>query len=414
VLIAIGGVWPLIAFAGGEGYSPALLIAAILCLPAGAPKMRLRLYMFAILLVLEFVAASARWSPRPINLVDFNPKDMSIAVRFEVARVGGAFLWTAILIEAARTLSPKQARNVVRVATIAILIQLIVVALLAIFEKQTLSMIVDAGMEPDTGEGVQNISRNGIIMALAAPFLIVGAGRTLSFTRALFIEIAVFVVVIAVLATRGVNGGIVSTAAGLLSVAIVRLFPVNGFRILGGMIASIILSAPVVFGYLSRGADETLATDSNNWRLAIWRKVIDIIDKDPIFGQGLGVLRTMKDKIPSGEFKGILAIPNHAHNMVLQLWAEVGAIGASLVALAIVLAGFRMPEPRRLGVAGFLAAALAGGFIAIALVSFDLWNDWWWSTAGLLAVLIVVMMRAEAIDQPSRMLSASPAMAAAE
>src|SRR5262249_7052807 len=229
----------------------------------------------------------------------------------------------------------------------------------------------------------------------------------------LFIEIAVFVVVIAVLATRGVNGGIVSTAAGLMSVAVVRLFPVNGFRILGGLIASIILSAPVVFGYLSRGADETLATDSNNWRLAIWRKVIEIIDKDPIFGQGLGVLRTMKDKIPSGVFKDQLAIPNHAHNMVLQLWAETGAIGASLVALAIVLAGFRLPEPRRLGVAGFLAAALAGGFIAIALVSFDLWNDWWWATAGLLAAMIVVMMRAETIDQPSRMLSASPAMAPA-
>ncbi len=411
MLIAIGGLWPLIAFAGGLGYSPLLLIAAIVCSPIGGPKIRLRLYMFAILLALEFVAASARWSPRPISLVDFDPKTMSIAVRFEVARVGLAFLWTAVLIEAARTLSPKQARNVVRVATIAILLQLVVVAVLAMFEKKVLDVFLP--IEGNEGEGVQNISRNGIIMALAAPFLIVGAGRTLSFSRALFVEIAVFVVVLAVLATRGVNGGIVSTAAGLLSVAIVRLFPVNGFRILGGMIASIIMGTPFVIGYLSRGAEATLATDSNNWRLAIWRKVIEVIDKDPIFGQGLGVLRTMRERIPSGVFKGELYVPNHAHNMVLQLWAETGAIGASLVALAIVLAGFRMPEPRKLGVAGFLAAALAGGFIAIALVSFDLWNDWWWATAGLLSALIVVMMRAEAIDQPSRMLATSPSLGVA-
>jgi hypothetical protein len=90
--------------------------------------------------------------------------------------------------------------------------------------------------------------------------------------------------------------------------------------------------------------------------------------------------------------------------MVLQLWAESGAIGASLVAITLLLAGFRMPEPRRLGVAGFLAAALAGQFMAIALVSFDLWNDWWWACAGLLAALTVVMARAEATDDPGRML----------
>ena len=105
-------------------------------------------------------------------------------------------------------------------------------------------------------------------------------------------------------------------------------------------------------------------------------------------------------------FKDQLFVPNHAHNMVLQLWAEVGAIGATLVAVTVLLAGFRMPQPRTLGVAGFLAAALAGQFMAIALVSFDLWNDWWWACAGLLAALTVVMARAEVIDQPSVMLAA--------
>jgi hypothetical protein len=63
-----------------------------------------------------------------------------------------------------------------------------------------------------------------------------------------------------------------------------------------------------------------------------------------------------------------------------------------------------MPQPRSLGVAGFLAAALAGQFMAIALVSFDLWNDWWWAAGGILAAFIVVMARAETIDQPSRLL----------
>ena len=101
--------------------------------------------------------------------------------------------------------------------------------MLAVFEQQALAFFY-----PDPasrGEGVQNISRNGIIMALAAPFLIVGMGRSLPFSRALVVEIAVFVAVLAVLLTRGVHGGIVSIAAGLAAVAVVRVFPRYGFRI---------------------------------------------------------------------------------------------------------------------------------------------------------------------------------------
>lgn len=407
MFIAIGGLWPLIAFAGGQGYSVLLMLAAVLCLRAGSPGMKLRLYMIVAFVALEFIAASARWSPRDINLIDINLAKGSVAIRFEVLRLATSLLFSAILISAAKTLTPKEGREVVRVVTIALLVQLIIVAVLAVFEKQLLQAFTV--IVKDQGEGVQNISRNGIIMALAAPFLIVGMGRTQSFSRALFVEIAVFVAVLAVLLTREVQNGIVSVIAGLLAVAVVRLFPRHGFRILGATLAFIVVSTPIIFGFMSRHADALTATNSFEWRLAIWQRVIDIIQKDPIFGQGLGVLRTIDERIPSGVFKGEMFVPNHAHNAVLQLWAESGAIGASLVAITILLAGFRMPEPRRLGVAGFLAAALAGQFMAIALASFDLWNDWWWACAGLLAALTVVMARAEAIDDPGRMLaSATP------
>jgi O-antigen ligase len=404
VFVAVGGLWPLIAFAGGLGYSPLITLAAILCLWPGLPKMRLRFYMFALFAALEFMAASARWSPRQIDFFDFDFAKGDFAVRFEVLRVGLGLLGAAVLMSAANTLSPTQARGVVRVMSGALLIQLVVLAILTLFEKQALDVF--SSQMSDSGEGIQNISRNGIIMALAAPFLIVGLGRSLPFSRALLVEIAVFAAVTGVLFLRGVNGGIVSVAAGLLAVAVVRIFPRSGFKLLGVIFAGIIMGAPQIFGYLSRGADAVTATDSVDWRLAIWRHVIEVINKDPVFGQGLGVLRTMQEKIPEGVFKDQYYIPNHAHNMALQLWAETGVIGAALVAAAIVLAAFRMPQPRFLGVAGFLAAALAGQFMAIALVSFDLWNDWWWACAGLLGALTVVMARAEAIDDPARMLPA--------
>jgi O-antigen ligase len=404
VLIVVGCLWPFIALAGGLGFAPLLGIAAILTLPIGAPRMKLRLYMIAAFAALEFAFASSHWSPRPVEYFDINFLELRFTIKFEVLRLALGLLWAGVLASAAQTLTPQKARLLVRVVTIALLLQLVIVALLAIFEKQALELF--APLMPNSGEGVQNISRNGIIMALAAPLLIVGMGWSLSFSRALVVEVVVFLAVTAVLLTRGVHGGIVSIVAGLLAVAIVRLFPRYGFRILGVILAFTVVATPLIFGFISRGSDATAPTNSADWRLAIWGRVVEVVREDPFFGQGVGVLRTIDERIPSGVFAGDLLVPNHAHNMVLQLWAETGAIGASLVAIAILTAGFRMPQPRMLGVAGFLAAALAGQFMAIGLVSFDLWNDWWWAAAAFLASFIVVVYRAGMIDQPGRQLAA--------
>ena len=405
ILIGVAALWPVIALAGGLGFSPLLMVGGLLCSVIGVRTMKFRPYMVFILFALEFMAASARWSPRPINLIDLDFATGSIAVRFEVLRVGLDLLWIAFLMNASKTLTPTHARLVVRVMSIGLLVQLIIVGLLTVFENEALQLF--SGLMSEASEGVQNISRNGIIMALAAPLLIVGLSRTLSFSRALVVEISVLSAVIVVLLARGVDGGIVSIAAGLVGVAIVRLFPRYGFRILGAAFAFVIAAAPLLFRVVSSGADISKATTSAEWRMAIWSRVLEMIDKDPVFGQGLGVLRTVRETIPDGAFQGQILIPNHSHNMVLQLWVEAGGIGAALVAIAILLAGFRMPQPRAMGVVGFLAAALAAQFMAIALVSFELWNDWWWSCAGLVATMIVVMARAEVIDDPSRLL-ASP------
>jgi len=57
-------------------------------------------------------------------------------------------------------------------------------------------------------------------------------------------------------------------------------------------------------------------------------------------------------------FAGQFTVPNHPHSMMLQLWAETGAIGAAFLSLAIVLAAWRMPDQRKLGASGLRAAAI--------------------------------------------------------
>jgi O-antigen ligase len=397
VLIGVGALWPLIAFAGGLGFSPLVTLAALLCLPFALLRLRPQIYMIGIVTFLVFAAASVTWSNRNIQLflVDFAAG--KFAVTFEVLRISLVLLWSAILMAAASKLDPEDARSVASVATWAILVQLVIVAVLILFQKQALQLFSFAMSDP--GEGVQNIARNGIIMALAAPFLIVGFGRQLSFSRALIVEIGVFAVVVAVLAFGDVIGPIMSVGFGIASVAIIRIFPRSGFKLLGLGIAIYIMIAPFAFGILSSGADPATVSNSIDWRLAIWKRVVEVIQQNPMTGHGLGAFRTMDEIIPSGEFAGRLLTPNHPHNMALQIWVELGVFGAAIFALMVILVSFRMPEPEKMGVPGFLAAALAGQFVAISL-SFDLWNDWLWACAGILATFFVVMARTEADDDP--------------
>src|SRR5690606_36384263 len=119
------------------------------------------------------------------------------------------------------------------------------------------------------------------------------------------------------------------------------------------------------------GMDASGATNSVQYRQAIWQRVLDMIWQQPWLGSGLGALRMERDIIPSGVFEGQLLIPNHPHNMLLQLWAETGLVGAALVAAVIVLVAWRLPRPDALGPAMPRVAAIIGGFCA-SLISFDL------------------------------------------
>jgi O-antigen ligase len=273
----------------------------------------------------------------------------------------------------------------------ALLVQLVLVVLLSFFEKQALQMF--AGLMPTSDEGVQNISRDAQIMAVVAPGLALTLVESRWRIAGIMLAILVLAATTAALAVREVFAGLLALAAAAAAIGVVAVFRRSGFRIIAGIIAMVVLAAPVIFGFLSRNGDAASANDTISYRMAIWRRVTDVIAEHPVWGSGVGVLRTIREQIPEGDFKGQFLIPNHAHNMTLQLWAETGVIGAALLAGAILLAGWRMPAPAQLGRTGWRAAGLAAALFANACVSFDLWNAGWWGMAGFLAVLIVAQAR---------------------
>ena len=87
-------------------------------------------------------------------------------------------------------------------------------------------------------------------------------------------------------------------------------------------------------------------------------------------------------------------VPGHPHNMALQIWAETGAVGAFVAALAVLLIGWRLPIGHNLrtdiryAIGGMLAAAFC-----LFSFSYSVWNEAFWSTLALAVVALIVLSR---------------------
>nr|WP_314072168.1 O-antigen ligase family protein [uncultured Roseococcus sp.] len=128
-------------------------------------------------------------------------------------------------------------------------------------------------------------------------------------------------------------------------------------------------------------------------RLLIWDFVAQRIQEAPFLGWGMDASRA----IPGGTgnpdaatlaafgltakrewFAGAQLLPLHPHNLALQVWLELGAIGALLMAglLAMLALASR---------GGAACGAYAAGLV-IAMLSYGAWQ-YWWVAALLLATI---------------------------
>jgi O-antigen ligase len=113
--------------------------------------------------------------------------------------------------------------------------------------------------------------------------------------------------------------------AGGVAFLLVRAAGPVGARLAGGLLALQVLVSP----WLVRGAEagglfgavRSLVPESSRQRLDIWSFAAERISERQWFGWGLEASRTMP------------AVPLHPHNAALQVWLELGLIGAILFAL---------------------------------------------------------------------------------
>ncbi|MBL8664661.1 MAG: hypothetical protein JNM29_17645 [Candidatus Odyssella sp.] len=125
-------------------------------------------------------------------------------------------------------------------------------------------------------------------------------------------------------------------------------------------------------------------------RQAIWGFVFDKALERPWFGWGPSMANFMPGADDAVPGIGQSFVPLHAHNWVLQLFNDVGALGLlpALAALAALL--LRLDRRFRAGDGGALAAlGLSGAFFVSMLANFSVWQGWWQSVfAVLLAIAL--------------------------
>ncbi|CAH0313618.1 O-antigen ligase family protein [Roseomonas sp. CECT 9278] len=176
-----------------------------------------------------------------------------------------------------------------------------------------------------------------------------------------------------------------------------RLVP----RLVGAGLAAAILAMPLLAAAIPALPVDRLPITALH-RMMIWDFTGARIAEHPILGWGMEASRT----VPGGRdaatpaqldrlrvtdpdrrhwfgLPGVQTLPLHPHNGALQIWLELGAIGALIAAgLAWTLGAAAARSPCPPAAAGALASAAI-----TALLSFGAWQAWW-IAAMLLAVAV--------------------------
>ena len=210
---------------------------------------------------------------------------------------------------------------------------------------------------------------------------------------------------------------VMALAAGGCVFALGWAFPRIMPWALAGVVALGVVFAPLIPGLLpnpfEKGPHLRWLNPSSAQRIVIWNNAVVHIREKPVLGAGFDATRALygkKDRVVY-KFPDEIAgrpwgptihepIPLHPHNAVLQVWLELGAVGAAIILvllLAIIRAIDRTIEDR-ISRAAALGALTTG--LVVASISFGIWQSWWLASILLTATFMVTVLAPGREDPP--------------
>ena len=206
------------------------------------------------------------------------------------------------------------------------------------------------------------------------------------------VTIALVSAAMLVIIAGGANTAISAIILGLAAVSMTLILRRNSKIIFLTVLLLGIFAMPLLPGYLPdplvAGKNLSFLSHSAIHRVAIWQKSAYHISQNPIIGYGFDTSRSLYQSdskanrvfIPDVPEKTWLAyvepIPLHPHNLVLQIWLELGLVGASLLAiiLSIIVRSINLVENDWLKVA--TAYGILTSSLVVAVIGFGAWQTW--------------------------------------
>jgi O-antigen ligase len=182
-------------------------------------------------------------------------------------------------------------------------------------------------------------------------------------------------------ATMGMALSIVVFAACFASTLWVRRL-----LVLTTVLAFILIIPLSIVAYDKGGTTAHWLKHSGQHRVEIWHFAAEKALERPLFGWGFNASRYVPNGDAISHFlpPGQSLIPLHPHDAFLQVWLEIGAVGAIIVG-GILLLGLRTIGQWPAGVARFTLPGYAAGLV-IAGLAFGIWQSWWMATLAFSAV----------------------------
>lgn len=191
----------------------------------------------------------------------------------------------------------------------------------------------------------------------------------------------------------------IAIAGGLIVYALAWFNPTAvRVAVTGAWVLAIVLAIPLAQGVHKAGLHEAdWLFKSARHRVVIWSTTADETLKSPILGVGADASReamhaAMKKDGHKRKFKRtMIGYANHAHNVYLQVWYELGVIGAGLFLAAGYFALSAISRlDRAVQPAGLAFAVTTALLIAF---SYSIWQTWFMGALGFALIVFAIGVR---------------------
>ena len=235
------------------------------------------------------------------------------------------------------------------------------------------------------------------VLTVALPIILLLVKR-----RQLWLGAALAALVVVTILQSESGAALLGLVAGVAAYVVTRLSRRLALALAAIGLVAAILSAPVIGEIVGRSLPppmhERLAGTHAVERIQIWKLFGTAVRHEPLIGLGFGASPRFPETHVARQM--LADDPNlppawHPHNAALQIWVELGAVGALLGTLVMLLllrrfAGFPRPLLAH-------SMALLAAVVAISLVGHGAWQGWWPAAIG---AAVVWLRAAEDIDAP--------------